>query len=137
MSVQETKRDIPKALLSFFASRLPEQSSQWAIAMLAELEALTGTKERMDWAISGSWGLARIWLENSFRTLFFNPVKPLPVILISAYHATFCCVLLYVIVSQLPHVTSSWTEAFFPFLFMVFAATIPGVIALEIGRAHV
>lgn len=130
MPAQELKRDIPKALLSFFASRLPHQSSQWATAILVELEALPDPRERMAWAISGSWGLARIWLEGSIRSIFFDPVKPLPVILISVYHGIFCCVLLCMIVSQLPHVTSSWIEAFFPVLFMFFAATIPGVIAV-------
>jgi hypothetical protein len=130
MPEQELKRDIPTVLLKFFASRLPDQSSQWASAMLAELEALPDCRERMVWAVSGSWGLARIWLEASLRSIFFDPVKPWSVTLIAAYHAIFCCVLLYVIVSQIPRITSSWTEAFFPILFMVFAAIIPGVIAL-------
>ena len=130
MPMPKTQQDLPAALLNFFGSRLPQDSTQWATAMLAELEALPDPKERMVWAISGSWGLVKIWFEGWLRSIFFDPVKPLPVILISAYHAIFCCVLLYVIVSQLPHLRSSWTEATFPILFMVFAAIIPGVIAL-------
>jgi len=130
MPGQKSKRDIPNALLSFFASRLPDQSSEWATAMLAELEALPGSRERMAWAISGSWALAGIWARSSLRSFAFAPAKPSPVILASAYHAIFCCALLYVITSQLPHVTSPWTEAFFPILFMFLVAIIPGVIAL-------
>lgn len=130
MPVPQRKRDIPAVLLSFFASRVPDESSQWATAMLAELEALPDPKQRIGWAISGSWGLVKIWFEGWLRSIFLDPVKPLPVILIAAYHATFCCVLLYVILSQLSGITSSWTEAFFPTLFMICAAIIPGVIAL-------
>src|SRR5581483_4291885 len=120
MPEQELKRDISTILLKFFASRLPDQSSQWARAMLAELEALPDRRERMAWAVSSSCGLARIWLEASLRSIFVDPVKPWSVILIAAYHAIFCFVLLYVIVSQIPRITSSWIEAFFPILFMVF-----------------
>lgn len=130
MPVEKSRRDIPNALLSLFASRLPDQASEWATAMRAELEALPDSRERMAWAISGSWALARIWARSSLRSMVCDPVKPLPVILASAYHAIFCCALLYVIASQLPHITSPWTEAFFPVLFMFLAAIIPGVIAL-------
>ena len=126
----QPKRDFPSELLSFFASRLPDQSSEWAAAMFAELKALPSSRERMAWAIGGSWALARIWARSSLRSIMFDPVKPLPVILASAYHAIFCSALLYVIASQLPHVTSPWTEAFFPILFMFLVALIPGVIAL-------
>lgn len=130
MPVQKSKRDIPNELLSFVASRLPDQSREWATAMLAELEALHDSRERMAWAISGSWALARMWARNSLRGIVFDPVKPSPVILASAYHAIFCCALLYVIASQLPHITGTWTEAFFPVLCMFLVAIIPGVIAL-------
>src|SRR5579884_1767923 len=130
MPAKEYKRDIAAVLLNFFASRVPDESSEWAAGMLAELEALPDPKERMGWAISGSWGLVRIRFERSVRSIFFEPVKPLPVTLIAAYHAIFCCALLCVVVSQLPHLRSSWTDAAFPILFMVFAAIIPGVVAL-------
>jgi hypothetical protein len=130
MPVQKSKPDIPNQLLSFFASRLPDRSSEWATAMLAELEALPDSRQRMAWAISGSWALARIWARSSLRNIVFDPVKPWPVMLASAYHAIFCCALLYVIARQLPHITSPWTEAFFPTLFMFLVAIIPGGIAL-------
>jgi hypothetical protein len=130
MPVQKSKQAIPNELLSFFAKRLPDQLSEWAAAMLAELEALPDSRERMVWAVSGSWALARIWARSSLRSIVFDPVKPSPVILVSAYHAIFCCALLYVIASQLPYITSPWTEAFFPILFMFLVAIIPGVIAL-------
>lgn len=128
--MQKSKRAIPNELLSFFAKRLPDQLSEWAAAMLAEIEALPDSRERIAWAISGSWALARIWARSSLRSIVFDPVKPSPVILASAYHAIFCCGLLYVIARQLPHITSPWTEAFFPILFMFLVAIIPGVIAL-------
>lgn len=130
MRGKEPKQDLPEALLNFFASRVPDESSEWAGAMFAELQALPDPKERMGWAISASWGLVKIWFEGWLRRVFFDPVKPLPVILIAAYHAIFCCVLLCVIVIQLPQLRSSWTDAAFPILFMAFAAIIPGVIAL-------
>jgi hypothetical protein len=130
MPGKEPKRDLPEVLLNLFASRVPDESSEWAGAMLAELEALPDPKERMGWAISASLGLVKIWFEGWLRRIFFDPLKPLPVILIAAYHAIFCCVLLGVIVNQLPHLRSSWTDAAFPILFMAFAAIIPGVIAL-------
>jgi hypothetical protein len=129
MPVRISKRDFPTALLSFFSARLPDQARPWAAAMLAELEAVHDRRERMSWAVNGSWGLTKIWLEGSLRRLLFDPIRPGPVVLICAYHAIFCCVLLYVIVTQIPRITSSWTDAFFPLLFMVFTAIIPGVIA--------
>jgi len=130
MSVQKFKGDIPERLLTFLASRLPEQFNQWPAAMLGELETLHDPRERVAWAVSGIWGLGRIWIGASLRSIVFHPVRPLPVAIVSAYHAIFCGVLLYVIASQLQHITSSWTEAFFPVLFVIFAAIIPGVIAL-------
>ncbi|GEM_PF-3429941 len=130
MPVLPRKRDTAAFLLNFFASRSSGESSQWAAAMLGELEALLDPKERMGWAISCSLGLVKIWFKEWLRSIFFEPVKPLLVVLIAAYHAIFSCVLVYVIVSQLPRLRSPWTEAAFPVLFMVFAAIIPGVIAL-------
>lgn len=130
MPLHISKRDIPTALLSFFSARLPDEARPWAAAMLAELEAVHDQRERMSWAVNGSWGLTKIWLAGSLRRLLFDPMRPLPVVLVCAYHAIFCCVLLYVIVSQLPRITSPWTEAFFPLLFVVLTAILPGVIAL-------
>jgi hypothetical protein len=130
MSVQKFKRDIPEKLLTLFASRLPDQFNHWAAAMLAELESLSDPRERMTWAVSGSWGLTKIWMEGSLRRLLIDPVRPFAVVLVSAYHAIFCTVLMYVILTQIPSVRSPWTEAFFPLLFMLFIAIIPGVIAL-------
>jgi hypothetical protein len=130
MPTQKSKRDIPETLLSFFVSRLPEESSQWASAMLAELKTLPAPRERVAWAINGSWGLAKIWLGVSLRRILFDPGKSVPVVLISTYHAIFCCVLLCVIASQIPRVSGPWTEAFFPVLFMLFVSIIPGVIAV-------
>lgn len=129
MPVKKSKRDVPRWLLSFFVSRLPDEARPWANAMLAELEALADPRERLTWAVSGSWGLAKIWFEGTSRKFFLNPIRPLPVVLICVYHAIFCCVLSYVIMTQIPHIKSPWTEAFFPLLFMLFVAAIPGVIA--------
>lgn len=129
MALMKFKRDIPSALFTFFLSRLPEEARPWASAMMAEMKVIPDG-ERLTWAVSGSWGLAKIWLYSTLRGWLSEDGKPLSIVLVSAYHAIFSCVLLFVIVTQIPQITSPWTEALFPVLFMAFAAAIPGVIAL-------
>lgn len=129
MALVKFKRDVPSALFTFFRSRLPEEARPWASAMMAEMKVIPDG-ERLTWALSGSWGLAKIWLYSTLRSRLCEDGKPLSIVLVSAYHAIFSCVLLFVIITQIPHITSLWTEALFPVLFVVFAAVIPGVIAL-------
>lgn len=130
MLSNNTKRDIPSAILNFFAAHLPIEARLWAKAILAELETIPNSRERLVWALSGSWGLGKIWLSHTVREFFLCDGRPLAVVIICAYHAIFCGALLYVIVSQIPRITSPWLDALFPALFMLFAAIIPGVIAL-------
>jgi hypothetical protein len=130
MPLRKQRSNLPIALLDFFARRLPGEAKPWAEAMLGELGAVSSRWERLVWALSGSWGLSKIWLRASLRIPRPEGARPLPVTLISFYHALFSCVILAVLIRQLPLIRTPWQEAFVPLLIAFFAAVIPGVIAL-------
>jgi len=131
MLLKNIKQNFPIALLSFFAQRLPSGERPWAEAMLGELTEIQNPWNRLIWAVSGSWGLAKIWTRGLLRgPRPDDEIRPLAVSLIALYHAVFSCVILSVLIWQLPSVKPPRMEACFPVLIAFFLALIPGVIAV-------
>jgi hypothetical protein len=131
MLLKNIKQDFPIALLSFFAARLPSKEKLWAQAMLAELAQIHNPSKRLIWALSGSWGLGKIWARALRRTPQpEDESRPLAVTLIALYHALFSFVILGVLIWQLPRVKAPRLEACIPVLIDFFIALIPCVIAV-------
>ena len=123
------KQDLPIWLLGWFAQRLPPEQQIWADALLGELAQIPGIWERLIWTVSGICGLGKIWMRTRLENVFDGD-RPLAVTLIALYHAILSCIIVAVLVWQLPRMRTPWTEAFFPVLMSLFVALIPGVIAL-------
>jgi hypothetical protein len=123
---------IPTAILGFFTRRLPGEERPWAEAMLSEVEAIAGDREKLVWALSGSWGLSRIWFRTVFLGLRMEERRPAALVLIAVYHAVFSCVVLTVLIRQLPLIKAPFSEALCPLLLAFFVALLPAAIAVGI-----
>jgi len=129
--MKNTIQDFPIVLLSFFVKGLPQEEKLWGEAMLGELAAISGFQKRLAWALSGGWGLSKIRMRSILGVRRQeNALRPLAVTLIALYHGIFSCVILAMLVWQLPLIREPWRGAIFPVLFAFFVALVPGVIAV-------
>jgi hypothetical protein len=129
MKSKQRRFNLSLALLRFMARRAPFEAVAWAEAMVAELEQIRSPWGRLWWALSGSFGLGRIWVRFRFQRPT-HEAKPLPILLISLYHAGFSFVLMTALIRQLPVIQPPRGEALFPVLFAFFLAAVPLGIAV-------
>jgi hypothetical protein len=129
MKLKQLKCNLPLALLSFMAARVPFEAVAWAEAIIGELQQIPSPCGRLRWALSGSLGLGRIWVHSCLQPPLHD-AKPVPILLISLYHAVFSFALMAVLIRQLRLIQPPTSEAFVPVLFAFFVASIPAVIAL-------